>query len=228
MAGALCTTAFLCHRELPELDTFPDVPQIISMTDARTIADHQTGLTARWHQSTPAATGTGLTLLIEENHLRNFSLWHEEDIARRDDLGFEAIYHAKRNIDRFNQERNNFAEEIDKTMVAALQPAESGCPRNSETPGMIIDRLSILALKEYHMQEETVRPDASTDHREKCVEKLARIRQQRDDLTTCLAELLDDVAARRRTFSVYFQFKMYNDPSLNPQLYHKKPPSVQP
>ena len=191
------------------------------MIDAFTIAAHQTELTARWHQSTPVASGTGLSLLIEENHLRNFAIWHEEDIARRDDLGFEAIYHAKRNIDRFNQERNNFAEEIDKAIVADLQPAESGCPRNSETPGMMIDRLSILALKETHMQEETGRPGASTAHREKCVEKLARIRRQRDDLTTCLAELLDDVVARRRTFSVYFQFKMYNDPSLNPQLYRQ-------
>ncbi len=195
------------------------------MIDASTIAAHQTELTARWHQTTPTATGDSFVLLIEENHLRNFSIWHEEDIARRDDLGFEPIYHAKRNIDRFNQERNNFAEEMDKAIVAALHPAESGCPRNSETPGMMIDRLSILALKEYHMQEETVRPDASPAHQEKCIEKLTRIRHQRTDLTTCLAELLADIVARRRTFSVYFQFKMYNDPSLNPQLYGQTPPT---
>lgn len=83
----------------------------------------------------------------------------------------------------------------------------------------MIDRLSILALKEYHMHEETVRTDATTEHRQKCGEKLARIRTQRSDLTECVAALLDDVIARRRTFSVYFQFKMYNDPALNPQLY---------
>ena len=108
---------------------------------------------------------------------------------------------------------------MDKALVAALQPAESGCPKNSETPGMIIDRLSILALKEYHMREETERDGASEDHRAKCAEKLARIVLQRGDLTQSLAELLDDVAARTRSFAVYYQFKMYNDPALNPQLY---------
>ena len=200
--------------------------------DASEIAARQTALTARWHQVTPAVSApaagdaaASFYRLLEENHLRNFSLWHEEDVARRDDLGFEAVYKAKRNIDRFNQERNNFAEEMDKAIVAALVPPASGCPRNSETPGMMIDRLSILALKEYHMHEETVRPEASADHRTKCGEKLARIRQQRADLTGCLADLLADVAAKRRTFSVYFQFKMYNDPALNPQLYRNAPKS---
>lgn len=189
--------------------------------DAAALAAHQTELTARWHQTTPAAAGEGFMRLLEENHLRNYSLWHEEDVARRDDLGFEAVYKAKRNIDRFNQERNDFAEKMDKEFVAALQPRESGVPRISETPGMIVDRLSILALKEYHMHEETVRTDASPAHREKCAEKLARIRQQRADLTTALAEILADAAAGKRTFSVYYQFKMYNDPALNPQLYRK-------
>jgi len=193
------------------------------MVSAPEIAARQTELTARWHQSAPAVGGDGFMRLLEENHLRNFSLWHEEDVARRDDLGFEAVYRAKRNIDRFNQERNNFAEEMDKVLVAGLQPREAGCPRNSETPGMMIDRLSILALKEFHMHEETVRTDASTEHRARCAEKLARLRRQRDDLATCLAELLADVAAGRRTFSVYFQFKMYNDPALNPQLYRQPP-----
>ncbi len=193
---------------------------------ASDIATLQTDLTTRWHHVTPAAAGEAFALLVQQNHLRNFQLWHEEDIARRDDLGFEAVYRAKRNIDRFNQERNNFIEEMDKAIVAALQPPTSGCPRNSETPGMMIDRLSILALKEYHMHEETVRTDASAEHREKCGEKLARIRVQRADLVNCLAELLADVIARRRTFSVYFQFKMYNDPALNPQLYRRTQPST--
>ena len=191
------------------------------MVSAPEIAAHQAALTARWHQVTPAVTGEGFIRKVEENHLRNFSLWHTEDVARRDDIGFEPIYRAKRDIDRFNQERNNFAEEMDKALVAALKPRESGVPRNSETPGMIIDRLSILALKEFHMHEETVRSEATPEHRAKCGEKLARIRRQRDDLTGCLGELLAEVAAGRRTFSVYFQFKMYNDPALNPQLYRQ-------
>jgi hypothetical protein len=187
--------------------------------DAAALASLQTDLTARWHDVPPAAAGADFERLVQENHLRNFQLWHEEDVARRDDLGFEAVYRAKRAIDRYNQERNNFIEAMDQAIVAALQPAAGGCPRNSETPGMMIDRLSILALKEYHMHEQTLRADASAGHREKCGEKLARLRVQRADLVACLGELLADVTARRRTFSVYFQFKMYNDPALNPQLY---------
>lgn len=183
------------------------------------IAALQSDLTARWHQSPPAAGGEGFHRLVQENHLRNFELWHEEDIARRDDLGSERVHQAKRAIDRYNQERNNFIEEMDKVLVATLQPAESGLPRNSETPGMIIDRLSILALKEFHMREETVRSEVSENHRATCTEKLARILRQRADLTQSLTELLADVAAGRRTFAVYYQFKMYNDPALNPQLY---------
>lgn len=188
----------------------------------REIADLQSRLTSVWHQQTPAASGEGFGRIVEENHLRNFSLWHEEDIARRDDLGSERVHQAKRAIDAFNQQRNNFIEQMDMRLVEELKPAESGVPKNSETPGMIIDRLSILALKEYHMREEAERSDASEEHRANCGAKLARITLQRNDLTVCLAELLDDVAAGRRTFGVYYQFKMYNDPALNPQLYGAK------
>ena len=189
--------------------------------DPQEIAALQTEWTARWHDETPAAGGEGFVRLVQENHLRNFQLWHEEDIARRDDLGAERVLRAKRAIDRFNQERNNFIEEMDKALVAGFRPAESGVPRNSETPGMILDRLSILALKEYHMREETERADVGEDHRASCGEKLARILRQRGDLLECLAELLAEVAAGRRSFAVYYQFKMYNDPALNPQLYRK-------
>jgi hypothetical protein len=187
--------------------------------DAPAIAGLQTRLTIRWHENLPAAGGEGVSGLVEQNHLRNFQLWHEEDLARRDDLGFEAVHHSKRAIDRLNQERNNFIEALDQAIAAALQPAATGCPLNSETPGMIIDRLSIQALKEYHMREESTRPDATAAHREICGAKLARIVRQRTDLTRCLGELLAEVAARRRTFAVFLQFKMYNDPALNPQLY---------
>lgn len=189
--------------------------------DPNAIADLQLTLTCRWHEEEPAVSGSGFLRLAEENHLRNFQLWHEEDIARRDDLGPERVRQAKRAIDRFNQERNNFIEEMDKVLVQELKPAAAGCPRNSETPGMMIDRLSILALKEYHMREETVRTDVDDAHRNACATKLARILQQRSDLTGCLAELIGEVKAGTRTFAVYFQFKMYNDPALNPQLYGK-------
>lgn len=190
--------------------------------DAQEIASLQAELTAAWHRAPPAASGDGFLRLVQENHQRNFQLWHEEDIARRDDLGVERVYQAKRAIDRYNQERNNFIEEMDQALVAALRPAESGCPKNSETPGMIIDRLSILALKEFHMREETLREEASDEHRANCSAKLARILHQRGDLVRSLAELVEAVTAGLRTFAVYYQFKMYNDPALNPQLYAGK------
>jgi hypothetical protein len=211
MDGRLARGFRGCNRKRP--------PRKPMNADPTEIAARQTELTARWHEVEPASGGEGFLELVEENHLRNFQLWHEEDIARRDDLGSERVHQAKRAIDRYNQERNNFIEEMDKALVAALRPAESGLPKNSETPGMIIDRLSILALKEFHMREETERTDASGEHKAKCGEKLARIELQRGDLIQCLRELLDDVASGRRTFAVYYQFKMYNDPSLNPQLY---------
>ncbi len=187
--------------------------------DPQETAETQTRLTGEWHHKEPAASGSGFELLVAENHLRNFLLWHEEDVARRDDLGAERVMQAKRAIDGYNQKRNNFIEEMDKVLVAELQPAESGVPKNSETPGMMIDRLSILALKEYHMREETVRDDVDEKHIANCSEKLARIILQRGDLVNCLAELLAEVMAGTRSFSVYYQFKMYNDPALNPQLY---------
>jgi hypothetical protein len=187
--------------------------------DPHEIAQTQTRLTEEWHHREPAAAGSGFTLLVAENHLRNFLLWHEEDIARRDDLGAARVMQAKRAIDGYNQQRNNFIEEMDKALVAGLNPAASGVPKNSETPGMMIDRLSILALKEYHMREETERKDVDEKHIASCSEKLARITLQRGDLVNCLAELLAEVEAGTRSFSVYYQFKMYNDPALNPQLY---------
>jgi hypothetical protein len=187
--------------------------------DPAKIASLQTRLTALWHEIEPCAGGEGFDHLVQQNHYFNFMLWHEEDIARRDDLGSERVHQAKRAIDHYNQQRNNFIEEMDKVLVADLQPAESGCPKNSETPGMIIDRLSILALKEFHMREETQRADATDEHRGKCAEKLARITLQRSDLTQSLTELIDAIIVRTRSFAVYYQFKMYNDPALNPQLY---------
>lgn len=188
-----------------------EVPQIIAL---------QKSLTQRWHVQ-PAEfepQGSDLAALIERNHLENFRLWHEEDIARRDDLGAERIRLAKRAIDRFNQRRNDLVECMDRWLVEQLQPRTSGCPFNSETPGMIIDRLSILALKDYHMHEEAVRADATPEHREHCMTRLQTIRRQITDLSQALTDLLQQVHAGTRSFRVYYQFKMYNDAQLNPEL----------
>ena len=182
------------------------------------ILSTQRHCTELWHAAAPEPSGDGLLRLVQQNHLENFSLWHEEDIARRDDLGAERIRQAKRTIDRHNQRRNDLVEQIDRQLVQLLQPAESGCSFNSETPGMMIDRLSILALKEYHMREETERRDASAEHVSRCSTKLATIRRQIQDLSMALDELVRQVRQGTRSFRVYFQFKMYNDAELNPQL----------
>ncbi|MCA9064649.1 MAG: DUF4254 domain-containing protein [Planctomycetaceae bacterium] len=174
--------------------------------------------TAAWHETEPAASLSGFHGLAEQNHLQNFVLWHEEDIARRDDLGAERVRAAKRVIDRCNQRRNDLIEKMDQAIVHELNPPTSGCPFHSETPGMMIDRLSILALKQYHMNEEVLRTDASDDHIERCRTKLTVIQQQIEDLAEALNGLLQDVQAGTRSFRVYYQFKMYNDRELNPQL----------
>ena len=188
------------------------------------ITDHQKALTERWHETPCDVTASDpLMKLVEENHKRNFTLWHHEDDARREDKGFEFVYHAKRAIDQNNQERNDFIEQMDKHLFGLLGDRfGDAIPMNSETPGSIIDRLSIMALKEFHMQEEADRTDASSDHIEKCGFKLGVIQQQIKDLRSALTELVEACQNGSRGFRVYFQFKMYNDPELNPALYKKE------
>lgn len=159
-------------------------------------------------------------LLVEENHAFNYQLWHAEDRARREDQGFEFVYLAKREIDRCNQLRNNRMEAMDEWLFNQLQPAAfNQCPVHSESPGMIIDRLSILSLKSYHMSLQTQREEVSEEHRRGCAHKLMIIHQQLEQLSQCFSELLDAVNTKQRTFRIYQQFKMYNDPTLNPELY---------
>lgn len=180
---------------------------------------HQQSILA-WKANTIKLTHTGLMQLVEENHAFNYQLWHTEDRARRDDLGFEAVYQAKRNIDGFNQQRNNRMEAIDEYLFNWLKPASfETCPVHSETPGMMIDRLSILALKAYHMGLQATRTTADDNHRQSCLQKSIIIEQQKVQLQQCLQHLVNEVLQKTRTFRVYHQFKMYNDPALNPELY---------
>ncbi|KGP62990.1 hypothetical protein EP47_02755 [Legionella norrlandica] len=180
---------------------------------------HKTSI-IRWKLSGIEYQHEHFLKLVEENHAFNFQLWHAEDKARRDDMGYEFVYKAKREIDAHNQQRNNRMEAMDEWLYRALQPeSHKNCPVNSESPGMIIDRLSILSLKSYHMDVQTKRQDASMEHRTTCAQKLEIIHQQRDQLALCLEELFNDVRAKTRTFRIYHQFKMYNDPKLNPELY---------
>lgn len=187
--------------------------------DAADIIELHKNRTELWHQQDIKITSSGFLRFVEENHQFNFMLWHEEDKARRDDMGFEYVYNAKRIVDRCNQQRNDRMEQMDTWVWENYKPLQDDCQVNSETPGMMIDRLSILALKEFHMREQVEREDASYDHRLQCEHKLNVIHMQLSQLKQCLAELLTDITNHARTFRVYYQFKMYNDPNLNPQLY---------
>jgi hypothetical protein len=215
-----------------KLHRFPLLPNLLilslnSMSQLQALADTVTRLhaqwTSDWHDHPSASRSDLPWSIIEYNHRMNFDLWHEEDIARRDDLGAERVRQAKRNIDGFNQRRNDAIERMDSWFLSSLAvPAEG--PLHSETPGMIVDRLSILALKLYHMQAEADRASAAEEHRRKCSEKAAILKVQLGDLAKCLDELLGQLQAGTRRFKVYRQFKMYNDATLNPQLYSKATP----
>jgi len=190
---------------------------------ATEIALRQWLWTEEWHTHPSPVIGNEPWGWIAENHRMNFDLWHEEDIARRDDLPSDRIRAAKRAIDRFNQARNDAVEKIDIWILQDLPEANTQIPLHSETPGMIIDRLSILALKLYHMEIEEKRASAPPEQQAKCLAKSRMLTEQRSDLIACFNQLLPDLKAGRRQFRLYRQFKMYNDPALNPQLYQECP-----
>ena len=147
-----------------------------------------------------------------------------EDIIRDPAIDPVEALALKRRIDRSNQDRTDLVERIDsyfRSKYASVVPLPDATI-NTESPAWAIDRLSILALKIYHMSEEAGRSDATKEHRDKCAAKLAVLTEQRKDLTTAIDQLLDDIAAGRRYMKVYCQMKMYNDPATNPVLYAKK------
>ncbi|MCC5792791.1 MAG: DUF4254 domain-containing protein [Legionellaceae bacterium] len=190
------------------------------MMNSQAITQLQTEKIIEWKKKAVSAEDIASLSLVAQNHAFNFQLWHAEDRARRDDQGFEFVYRAKREIDHCNQQRNNRMEAIDQAIWETLQPSTAtDCPIHSETPGMMIDRLSILALKAYHMQLQTNRGDVDEAHRQQCRQKLAVILAQQQQLMQCYDSLMQEIKAGTRSFRVYHQFKMYNDASLNPELY---------
>ena len=150
--------------------------------------------------------------------------WHLEDIIRDPDIDPVAALALKRRIDRSNQDRTDMVEEIDtffRTKYAGVKPV-ADATINTESPAWALDRLSILALKIYHMECEVNRTDATPEHVAKCRAKLNVLLEQRVDLTTAIDALLDDIAAGRKYMKVYRQMKMYNDTDTNPVLSQKK------
>lgn len=186
-------------------------------------------LTTFWHENEvemPVASDVlsmeNLRNLVLLQHYYNFQLWHVEDSARRRDVPDSVIADCKRQVDRLNQQRNDRIEDVDKCLfniLLPLIPKNATSRQNTETLGMALDRLSILALKVYHMEEQTRRSDADKEHTRVCGEKLAVLRRQRTDLCRSALELVSDYEQGVKTPVIYSQFKMYNDPKLNPEIY---------
>ena len=195
------------------------------MIKVQEITDLHAATVALWHTQEISNPYTGFLREVCAQHAFNYQLWHEEDIARSPNVGDERIAAVKRAIDGFNQKRNDGIERLDECLVRELAERKvvpaAGARQNTETPGSTIDRLSILSLRRYHMQEQADRTDASEEHRAKARTRLEILAEQHHDLSTSLQELLDDIFAGRKRLKVYFQFKMYNDPSMNPYLYQQ-------
>lgn len=196
---------------------------MLNELDASSLTQFHDGMLSdpAWPSGNALENRTGVWLWIAANHQYNTLLWNEEDKARRTDVGPSEIASCKRLIDQYNQKRNDAVEAIDEAILSELADCEraSNARLNSETAGAMIDRLSILSLKIYHMSEQTQRVDAGPEHIAKCSEKLQRLIIQRQDLGACFDQLLAEAQAGRAYFKVYRQFKMYNDPALNPYLY---------
>lgn len=199
-----------------------------------TIAKAQEKYTELWHvneedlaeefevSSSPIET---LYNYVKANHLMNFKLWHTEDIARRKDVPPVVIADCKYKIDKLNQMRTNFYENIDTAITKLLLPElPDVCEdiQNTETLGMTIDRLSILSLKIFHMNEQTQRTDTSFEKVKQASEKLDVLLEQKKSLVKAVKHLIKEYLSGKKRIASYYQFKMYNDPDLNPQLYQNK------
>lgn len=189
----------------------------------RAIADYHVADCVDTPISNPFTPGT----IEHDLYLKNWIdtvQWHLEDIIRDPQIDPAEALLLKRRIDRSNQERTDLVETIDSyfyTKYHDLKPLPSATI-NTESPAWATDRLSILALKIYHMQEQVLRPDASAEHKALCQQKLNVLLEQRTDLSTAIDQLLADIESGRKYMKVYKQMKMYNDPSTNPVLYGGK------
>jgi hypothetical protein len=174
-----------------------------------------------------ADEASALWQAVEDNHRNNSLLWDEEDLARRRNVPDAEIAKNKRAIDGYNQKRNDAIERIDEMLLRLFSEKliSKGTRLSSETPGAMIDRLSILSLKIRSMRLQTERSDVDRAHVESCQAKLERLIEQRADLGACLDRLLAECARGESRFKIYRQFKMYNDPRLNPAVYGESKPS---
>jgi len=170
----------------------------------------------------PYADGSIDFLLYQKNWIDTVQ-WHLEDIVRNPDISPVDGLALKRRIDASNQVRTDMVEYIDSYFLDKYKEVQvaAGASLNTESPAWAIDRLSILALKIFHMDIEANRPEAEPAHRDACTKKLNILLEQRVDLSEAIDLLLDDIASGKKYMKVYKQMKMYNDPSLNPVLYQQ-------
>ncbi len=201
--------------------------EILAPFQGKNLVEWFDDLTILWHETGPIEpddhlSPKGMTQWI---HYSNFVLWHYEDEARRVDVSDSEIAKCKRAIDKRNQQRNDGIEQLDIWIDNALTAAGVQPPRdaeiNSETPGSIIDRLSILSLKIFHMEEQARREEAEDSHRTLSELRAKVLAEQRSDLLHALDRLFLDLRMTKKQHKVYRQFKMYNDPRFNPALYKK-------
>ena len=172
--------------------------------------------------SNPYPSGSFEALLYHKNWIDTVQ-WHLEDIIRLPEINPTEALGIKRRIDKSNQDRTDRVEQIDDYFLEQFKNVspKAGTRINSETPAWLLDRMSILMLKIYHMKEQTDRTDAGAEHLAKCQSKLAVLMEQKTDMQLAFDELMEDIGSGNRRFKVYRQMKMYNDASLNPMLYKK-------
>ncbi|MEM8912131.1 MAG: DUF4254 domain-containing protein [Planctomycetota bacterium] len=186
----------------------------------------QSDCVRRWHQQSidnPVAERNSLAWHVCRQHAFNFRLWHEEDLARQPDASDAAVAKVKRNIDKLNQLRNDGIEVLDEQVDQLLRDAsvhtDDNVPSNTETVGSAIDRLSIMSLRIYHYREEIGRRDPDADDVGPLRDRLQRCVDQHAQLVESLQHLVDRLFSGKVRHQTFRQFKMYNDPQLNPAIY---------
>lgn len=197
------------------------------MLDVERILNLHAECVRHWHMAAIHQPYPGVYGTICEQHAFNFQLWHEEDQARCPDADDAVIAGVKRRIDRLNQQRNDWIEKIDDELTRLLAlgnvvPRE-GASQNSETAGSVCDRLSILALRIYHLQEQRNGEPLAAALRDSLDQKLKIALAQRSDLAIALQELLSDLWSGAKRHRTYRQLKLYNDPNFNPYLAANRP-----
>ena len=208
--------------------TRPNPNSILNIAKLHNLIDNIINLhdefTKHWHNADTVPTNINNPFMqtVAQNHLMNFKLWHIEDIARRTDVNHEIIANCKHEIDALNQKRTDYYELIDAhfiSQLAKLTNIAETAPKNTESIGMIIDRLSILSLKIYHMTEELNRRLPTDNDYSLIEDKLTALTHQKLDLVSAVKHLIGEYVDGKKSPMTYKQFKMYNDPTLNPELY---------